>query len=206
MNIVIATRNRGKLQEMNFLFDRFLSHVNDFNLVDLNEFSDIPLIEETGSTFHENAKIKAITVANYTGLMAIGDDSGLMVDALGGAPGIFSARFAREKASDEENNRLLLSKLEDVPKESRTAQFVCNIAVALPKNLLGVFEGICHGIISSEPRGGSGFGYDPLFIRTDSGKSFAELPLDVKNRISHRARAFEKAAVVIERYIKQFNV
>jgi len=205
MNIVIATRNRGKVQEMNSLFKRFLSHVKNYKLLDLTDFPDIPKIEETGSTFYENAKIKALEVANYTGFLTIGDDSGLEVDALDNAPGIFSARFAGDNATDVLNNKLLLEKLEDFPKESRTAHFVCNLAVALPENFIGVFEGVCHGIIGNNPKGGNGFGYDPLFIRTDSGKSFAELSSEIKNRISHRARAFEKAAVVIERYIEKLN-
>ncbi len=205
MKVVIATRNRGKVQEMNALFERFLSHIKNYKLLDLTEFPDIPKIEETGSTFYENAKIKALEVANHTGLLTIGDDSGLEVDVLDNAPGIYSARFAGKDATDDSNNNLLLEKLKDFPKESRSAHFVCNLAVALPDNLIGVFEGVCHGVIGTEPKGGNGFGYDPLFIRTDLGKSFAELSSDVKNRISHRARAFEKAVVVIERYIEKTN-
>ncbi len=205
MNIVIATKNRGKIQEMNSLFKRFCPHIQKINLLDLSEFPDLPNIEETGSSFYENAKIKALTAANFSGLLTIGDDSGLEVDALDNAPGIYSARFAGNNASDEDNNQLLLKKLKNFPRESRTARFVCNLAIALPENLINVFEGTCHGIISTSPKGGNGFGYDPLFIRSDSGKSFAELSSEIKNRISHRARAFEKAAAVIERYIEKTN-
>jgi len=205
MKIVIATKNRGKIQEMKSLFKRYLPHIKNIELIPLSYFPELPEIEETGSTFYENAKIKALAAANFSGLLSIGDDSGLEVDALNNAPGIYSARFAGENASDEINNNLLLEKLKGFQRESRTARFVCNLAIALPENLIGVFEGTCHGTIGNSPRGGNGFGYDPLFIRTDSGKSFAELSTEIKNRISHRARAFEKAAVVVERYIEKLN-
>ena len=205
MKIVIATKNRGKIQEMDSLFKRYLSHIQNIELLNLSEFPDLPEIEETGSSFYENAKIKALAAANFSGLLSIGDDSGLEVDVLDNAPGIYSARFSGEKATDDENNQLLLEKLKDYPKENRTARFVCNLAIALPKNLIGVFEGTCNGTISNSPRGGNGFGYDPLFIRSYSGKSFAELSSEIKNRISHRARAFEKAAIVVERYIEKLN-
>jgi len=205
MKIVIATKNRGKIQEMDSLFKRYLPHIQDIELLDLSEFPDLPEIEETGSSFYENAKIKAIAAANFSGLLTIGDDSGLEVDALDNAPGIYSARFAGENSSDEANNQLLLKKLEGCPLGSRSARFVCNLAIALPENFIAVFEGTCNGIISTTPRGGNGFGYDPLFIRSDSGKSFAELSSEIKNRISHRARAFEKAAIVVERYIEKLN-
>ena len=205
MKIVIATKNRGKIQEMSSLFKRYLPHIQNIELLDLSEFPDLPEIEETGSSFYENAKIKALAAANFSGLLSIGDDSGLEVDALDNAPGIYSARFSGVNATDEENNQLLLKKLKDYPRESRTARFVCNLAIALPENLIGVFEGTCNGTISTSLRGGNGFGYDPLFIRSDLGKSFAELSSEIKNRISHRARSFEKAAVVVERYIEKLN-
>ncbi len=205
MKIVIATKNRGKIQEMHSLFKRYLPHIQNIELLALSEFPELPEIEETGSSFYENAKIKALAAANFSGLLTIGDDSGLEVDALDNAPGIFSARFAGEKASDEANNQLLLKKLKKYSRESRSARFVCSLAIALPENFIGAFEGICNGIISTSPRGGNGFGYDPLFIRSDLGKSFAELSSEIKNRISHRARAFEKAAVVVERYIEKLN-
>ncbi len=203
MTIVVATRNSGKLREMRALFRLALPHIKDVQLTSMREFPDLPPIEEQGATFHENARHKALVVANHTGLMAIGDDSGLMVDALDGAPGIFSARYAGPAARDGANNRKLLDALRDVPDSQRGARFVCVIAVALPHNVLGLFEGACHGMIAHEPHGGNGFGYDPLFIKTDYGKSFAELPASVKNRVSHRAHAFEKAAVVLERYIER---
>ncbi len=202
MNIVVATHNYGKLNEMIFLFKEFIPETYNINLLSLNKYPDIPEVIEDGSTFQANAVKKALFTANYTGKMAIADDSGLVVDALKGEPGIFSSRYSGENATDEKNNEKLLEKLNNVPKDSRIAHFVCVIAIAGPNNLIGTFEGKCNGIIGTIPKGDNGFGYDPLFIRTDSGKTFAELPHDVKNRISHRARAFDKAAAVIERNIK----
>jgi len=205
MTIVVATRNLGKLREMTQLFRQNLPDAQDVQLVGLKAYPTLSPIEETGSTFHENARYKALTVAAHTGLMSIGDDSGLEVDALGGAPGVYSARFAGPHARDSDNNRKLLDALKAVPPDQRTARFRCAIAVALPDNLLGLFEGVCHGLIALEPRGGSGFGYDPLFVKTEYGKTFAELTAAVKNRISHRAHAFEKAAIVIQRYLGQMR-
>lgn len=202
MNIVIATHNPGKLSEMNFLFKEFIPETYNINLLSLNKYTDIPEVLEDGSTFQANAEKKALFTANYTGEMVIADDSGLVVDALKGKPGIFSSRYAGENATDEENNEKLLEKLKNVPKESRNAHFVCVITIARPNNLIGTFEGKCNGMIGTTSRGDNGFGYDPLFIRTDIGKTFAELRHDVKNRISHRTRAFEKAAATIEKNIK----
>jgi len=205
MTIVAATRNAGKLREMRALFRLTLPHIKDVQLAGLKDYPVLPLMDEPYATFHENARHKALLVANHTGLLAIGDDSGLMVDALDGAPGVYSARYAGPSASDDANNRKLLDALRDVPDSQRTAHFVCVIAVALPHNVLGLFEGTCHGMIAHEPHGGNGFGYDPLFIKTDYGKSFAELPASVKNRVSHRALAFEKAAIVLERAIERLR-
>lgn len=205
MTVVVATRNAGKLREMRALFRLALPHIKDVQLTGLKDYPDVPPIEEQHATFHENARHKALLVANYTGMLSLGDDSGLMVDALGGAPGVYSARYAGPDARDAANNRKLLDALRDVPDSQRSAHFVCVIAVALPHNVLGLFEGACHGMIAHEPHGGNGFGYDPLFIKTDYGKSFAELPASVKNRVSHRAHAFEKAAVVLERAIERLR-
>ncbi|NLF38230.1 XTP/dITP diphosphatase [bacterium] len=203
MPIVVGTRNRGKLREMQYLFKQFLPRLKNVQVTGLNAFPPMPAIAEDGASFHENARKKALAVAEHTGCMTIADDSGLEVDALNGAPGILSARYAGEHARDEDNNRKLLDALAGVPAHQRGAQFVCALAVALPGDLLGIFEGVCRGVIGTEPHGGSGFGYDPLFIRTDVGKTFAEMPQEIKNRISHRARAFEKAALIIVRYVDQ---
>jgi len=205
MTIAIASKNLGKMQEFRYLFKQFLTHVKDIQLAGLKEFPEMDPIVEDGLTFHQNARKKALQTAEHTGLLSIADDSGLEVDALEGAPGIYSARYAGEHATDEDNMRKLLDELKDIPPYRRTAQFTCVIAVALPGDVLGLFEGVTHGEIGFDPKGTNGFGYDPLFIKQDYGKTFAELPLDVKNRISHRARAFEKAAAIIERYIERLR-
>ena len=202
MKIIIATHNIGKLQEMNFLFTEFIPKNYNINLVSLNKYPDIPEVIEDGDSFQANAEKKALFTANYTGEMVIADDSGLVVDALNGEPGIFSSRYSGENATDEQNIEKLLENLKDIPEELRTAHFACVISIATPNNIIGSFKGICNGIIGTKPQGDNGFGYDPLFIRTDIGKTFAELPHDVNNRISHRARAFEKAASLIEKNIK----
>lgn len=203
MNIVIATHNQGKLREMNFLFNKFIPNFENVDLISLNNFKNIPDVIEDGKTFKENAVKKAVLTANFTNNIALADDSGLVVDALDGEPGIFSARYSGENATDENNIEKLLDKLKNIPKTSRTARFVCVIAIAMPNKLLGTFEGVCNGLIGDKPRGNGGFGYDPVFIRTDCGKTFAELPHDVKNRISHRARAFEKSVRLIQKIIKE---
>ena len=202
MKIIIATHNQGKLREMNFLFEEFIPKTYNVNLMTLNKYPNIPEVVEDGDSFKVNAEKKALFTANYTGEMVIADDSGLVVDALDGEPGIFSSRYSGENATDEKNMEKLLEKLEKVPKEFRTAHFTCVISIAVPNMILGTFKGVCNGTIGTNPKGNNGFGYDPLFIRTDVGKTFAELSQDVKNRISHRARAFEKAAALIEKNIK----
>jgi len=202
MKIVIATHNRGKLREMNFLFKEFIPKTYNVNLLTLNEYPNIPEVLEDGDSFRANAEKKALLTANYTGEMVIADDSGLVVDALNGEPGIFSSRYGGENATDENNMEKLLENLKSVPDELRTAHFTCVISIAIPNVILGTFKGICNGTIGAKPKGNNGFGYDPLFIRTDIGKTFAELNHDVKNRISHRARAFEKAVDLIEKNIK----
>jgi XTP/dITP diphosphohydrolase len=205
MTIVLATRNLGKFREMEYLLRTYMPAISAVTLAPLTEFPGAPKVEETGATFHENARRKALEMANFTGLMTIADDSGLEVDALGGAPGIYSARYAGAHATDDDNIRKLLFALDGVAADQRSARFVCVVAVALPDDVLGLFEGVCHGVLAEEPRGGSGFGYDPIFVRADYGKTFAELPHAIKNRISHRARAFERAAALIERYVDRLR-
>ena len=183
--IVIATKNKGKLKE----FRSILSEAYD-DILSLADFDDIPDIEETGLSFRENAFIKAKTASDFLGMDAIGDDSGLIVDALGGAPGIYSARYAGEGASDDENNEKLLSELKG--EKNRTARFVCCIALAFASGIQEFFEGECCGQIIQEKRGRNGFGYDPVFYVPQYGKTMAELGPDTKNRISHRAKASEK--------------
>ena len=183
--IVIATRNEGKLRE----FRSILAEAYD-EILSLADFDEIPEIKETGLSFRENAFIKAKTTSDFLGMDSIGDDSGLVVDALDGAPGIYSARYAGERASDNDNNEKLLSELKG--EKNRNARFVCCIALVLADGTQEFFEGECCGQIIQEKRGESGFGYDPVFYVSQYGKTMAELGPDIKNRISHRAIASEK--------------
>ncbi len=183
--IVIATKNKGKLRE----FRSILAAAYD-GILSLADFDEIPDIEETGLSFRENALIKAKATSDFLGVDAIGDDSGLVVDALRGAPGIYSARYAGEGASDDENNEKLLSELKG--ENNRSAKFVCCIALVCVNGVKEFFEGECRGEILLERRGRGGFGYDPVFFVPEHSKTMAELGLDVKNRISHRAIASGK--------------
>jgi len=186
--LVVATRNPKKRQELAALLRDMPVEV-----LGLDAFPGAPEVEETGATFADNARLKAEAAARHTGLWAIADDSGLEVDALGGRPGVFSARFAGPGATDAANNELLLTLLEGVPPEKRQARFRCAIAIASPQGETWVDEGVCEGVIALTPRGDGGFGYDPLFVVPELGKTFAELGESVKNRISHRARALSLA-------------
>ncbi len=184
--IVVATKNEGKLKEITLLLDRIVDHIYS-----PTDFSDFPEINENGQTFIENAIIKASIAAKFTGLSAIGDDSGLTVDALDGAPGVYSARYAGACASDSANNNRLLKELEDFPLPLRKATFHCAIAYYMQDYSCKIFTGRIDGYILFEPRGSMGFGYDPLFYLPDYGMTMAELPLTVKNTISHRAKALK---------------
>jgi XTP/dITP diphosphohydrolase len=190
--LVLATRNQGKLREVKALLANY-----PFEVLSLADFPDLPEIHETGRTFTENAKIKAIAVYEHTGLSALGDDSGLEVDCLGGAPGVYSARFAGEAADDLMNNQKLISMLEGIEPERRTARFRCVMALAMPNSSLYLTEGICEGMIGYELAGDQGFGYDPLFIIPEKGMTLAQLDIDIKNMISHRAQAFNKVAAIL---------
>jgi XTP/dITP diphosphohydrolase len=194
--IVVATRNLGKLKELAAILAspsaRFLS---------LKEFPKIPEIVEDGKTFSENALLKAKTVARLTGRVAVADDSGLTVDALGGRPGIFSSRYAGEHASDEDRYRKLLKEMESIPEGKRGGAFVCAAAVASPSGIADVVEAEWRGAITFAPRGANGFGYDPVFFIPGENKTVAELTPDLKNRISHRAHAFEMLKRVLPRYL-----
>lgn len=182
--LVLASRNAKKIAELRSIMERA-----GFSLAGLEEFPGAPEPEETGATFAENAVIKAKSALAFTGLPALADDSGLAVEALGGAPGVRSARYAGESASDADNNRLLLANLAGVPAGRRAAKFVCAIALALPDGGVFVREGETSGEILFQPRGGGGFGYDPLFLSDDLGVAFAEADGESKNRVSHRGRA-----------------
>jgi XTP/dITP diphosphohydrolase len=194
--IVVATRNPGKLKEiaaiLAFASARFLS---------LQEFPEIPEIVEDGKTFAENALKKAKTIARMTGRIAVADDSGLTVDGLEGRPGIYSSRYAGEKASDEDRYRKLLREMESLPEGKRGGAFVCAAAVASPSGDADVVEAEWRGTITLAPRGANGFGYDPVFFIPEVNQTVAELDPAVKNKISHRARAFEKLKKVLSRYL-----
>ena len=183
MNFVFASHNKGKIQEVQEILAPFGIEIEPIP-------ADFPEIEENGTSFEENAKIKARAVCQATGLPAVADDSGLTVDALDGFPGIHSARWAGPEANDHDRNQLLLEKLLSVPEEQRGAQFVCVAACVFPDGRELAVRGQCRGTILGEEHGSGGFGYDPVFCVPEYGCTFGELASDVKNSISHRARAF----------------
>ncbi len=182
--LVVASSNQGKLREIEALLQGRVAR-----LLSPADFPVFPAVVEDGATFTENALKKARTAAQATGKPVIADDSGLVVDALGGRPGVFSARFAGEAASDGENNAKLLLELAGVPPAGRRGAFHCVIALCFPDGYCRTFAGELHGILLDAPRGTEGFGYDPLFLVPEYGRTLAELPLAIKNRISHRGKA-----------------
>jgi XTP/dITP diphosphohydrolase len=187
-SILIATRNPGKVKEITVILED-----SGWSFCSLQEFESVETPEENGETYSDNAILKARHYAAATGMHALADDSGLEVDALGGAPGVFSARYAGENASDAIRRKLLLSELAKIDAKDRRARFVAVVAIARPDGtILNLSEGICEGIITSVPRGTGGFGYDPLFIPDGYDQTFAELPENIKNSISHRAQALMK--------------
>ncbi|MCR4425652.1 MAG: RdgB/HAM1 family non-canonical purine NTP pyrophosphatase [Firmicutes bacterium] len=192
--LVVATRNRGKTAEIGAILR---AQGIEADLRALWDYPGAPEISEDGGTFVANAVKKARAAAMFTGEVAVADDSGLVVDALGGQPGVMSARFGGPGLTDRERYERLLALMRDVPGPARTARFICAVAVATPEGLIGVAEGSCEGTIAWEPAGEGGFGYDPVFIFAGSGKTFGQLDEATKNRVSHRARAFEKAIPLI---------
>ena len=197
MILVLATRNQGKIREIEKTLDLPLLEIRS-----LQDFPDLPEVVEDGRTFLENAFKKAQACAQATGRPALADDSGLEVDCLNGAPGIYSARFSGAEATDEANNRKLLSLLEGIPEERRTARFVCRIVLYLSEGKWIQTEGFCPGIIAPRPQGEHGFGYDPIFYLPEFNKTMAEIPLEEKNRISHRAQALRKIRSHLEAILK----
>jgi XTP/dITP diphosphohydrolase len=183
MDLLLATRNQHKTREFRELLGR------DFEVIDLSLFLEIAIPEETGRTFEENATLKAIAASHNQ--LVVADDSGLEVDALDGAPGIYSARYAGKNASDAANVEKLLCELSarNVADEKRSARFRCVIALARNGKVLGIFEGVVEGNVVDPPRGTGGFGYDPVFQPTGFEQTFAEMPPELKNKISHRAQA-----------------
>lgn len=183
-----------------------LSDFVKVRLLTLNDFPECPEVIEDGLSFHENAIKKAIQIAKYTGKTAVADDSGLEVFALGGRPGVFSARYAGEGANDRSNNQKLLKEMEGIEDNKRGARFVCVIALATPDGHLETFEGTVEGTISKQPLGNRGFGYDPLFIPNGWDKSFAEVTPEQKDAISHRSKALKKLKDYLETEFYKVNL
>lgn len=204
MQIILATNNRHKIEEIKDILSD-----PEFEIFTLNDFPDFPKIEETGKTLEENAILKAKAIYRFASLTtsqfthSLADDSGLEVDALDGAPGVFSSRFAGERCSYKDNNVKLLSLMENVPWEKRGATFVCVVAIAKDLDNVKIVKGEVRGIIAHEENGENGFGYDPVFYLPELDKTFAQLSFKEKNKRSHRAIAFKKAKELI---IKDFGL
>jgi len=190
---VLATGNGHKVRELRTLLADLIEEL-DLEIVGMGEFPDVAEVVETGVTFAENATLKAVAAAQATGLPAVADDSGLAVDVLGGAPGVFSGRWAGTHGQDRANLELLLGQLYDVPDEHRAAAFVCAAALALPQGTVVVREGRMPGTLAREPRGDNGFGYDPILVVEGDSRTSAELTFEEKNAISHRGKAFRALA------------
>ena len=193
--LVLATRNEGKVKELRRVLSDF-----DLDLRSLNDFGPIPEAVEDGETFEENAYKKAIFTAKVLGLPAISDDSGLVVAALDGAPGVYSARYAGENATDQDNINKLLKEM--AGQDDRRAAFHCVISIAVPSGPALTYEGKCEGTITSKPAGNDGFGYDPVFFSPELGKTFAESTIEENNKISHRGRALGEIATEFNKIIK----
>ena len=191
--LLLATSNPGKIREYRLLLDGL-----GYKITTLVEQGIAKIVTESGNNYEQNARLKAITYAKLSQLTALADDSGLEVDALNGEPGVKSARFAGEAATDAEKVSFLLAKLNGVSWERRTACFKCVIVIATPEGQSKVCYGECRGMIALEAKGENGFGYDPIFFLPETGKTMAELPLAMKNQISHRARASQKARQVLQ--------
>ena len=194
--ILLATSNLHKIREFREMF----RPLHNFELISLCQHPEYIPPEETGSSFKENAILKAIHAAQFFGALVIADDSGLVVPSLKGLPGVHSRRYAGPSATDVENRQKLLQAMISFQGVERTAYYECVIAIADAKGLRKCVEGTCEGVVVTESRGRSGFGYDPLFVKTDYDKTFAELEASVKNRISHRRKAFDRMMTFLESY------
>lgn len=206
--LVLASRNEGKIAELRWYLANMCPHTI-WELSPVSAYPEAPAVEEDGETFRDNAVKKATVVAAAVGEWALADDSGLEVDALGGAPGVYSARYAglnqHGERNDQKNNEKLLKELAGVPLSRRTARFKSVIALASPEGKVWTAEGSCEGYIGMEPRGERGFGYDPLFYLPEYGLTMAELAEEEKNRISHRARAMEQFLRLLTEVEKEIN-
>jgi XTP/dITP diphosphohydrolase len=192
--LLLATNNQGKVLEY-----KSLLHDLPYELVTLAEQGITTVVSEEGESLEENARLKATVLAAKSQLLALADDSGLEVDALGGEPGRLSARYAGEGASDRDRFNHLLTRLKSVPEDKRSARFRCIIAIATPDGRVEFCSGECYGFITFAPRGEHGFGYDPVFYLPELGKTMAELPLSLKNQVSHRGRAARQVFRVLEK-------
>ena len=186
--VLLATSNLHKLEEFRAIFSDM-----PLRLLSLSDIQLAVDVEETGITFAENAELKASAYAQMSHMLTLADDSGLEIDALRGAPGVYSARYLGRDTSYEERFRVILKQLQGLPLDQRSARFRCVIAVAKPSGNIHMVEGVVEGVIADRPRGTHGFGYDPIFFLPELGKTFAELEPEYKNRISHRARAAQSA-------------
>ena len=194
--IIIATTNEGKMKEVRAL----LAH-KDVEIMSMKEAGIDIDIEENGTTFEENAAIKAGTVRDHTGCLCLSDDSGLVIDCLNGEPGIYSARYLGHDTPYEEKNRMIIERLKDVPEEKRTARFVCAVAAAFPDGRVITVKDTMEGRIAFAPAGNGGFGYDPIFFFPPAGKTSAELTPEEKNAVSHRGKALRKMVAILEKEI-----
>lgn len=192
--LIIASTNIHKIRE----FRSILKHLSNVDVLSLLDFSSYTPPEETGKTFEENAILKATDAASKLQALVLADDSGLVVPALQGAPGVFSARYAGNDATDFDNRKKLLLEMQALDGDRRDAYFSCVLALASPSGLLKVTQGSCEGTIALQEKGGSGFGYDPLFIKHGYSKTFAELEEGIKNRVSHRRKALDKMILYLE--------
>lgn len=198
MKLLVATGNQGKLKEI-----RSLLEGSPIEIIGLDQLTNPPEVVEDGDTFADNARKKAQEMAEFSGYLTLADDSGLVVAALNGAPGVFSARYAGEKSNDTANNNKLLHELLNVVDEKRQAAFHCVVALAWPDGRCETYDGQVSGLIMRGGRGDGGFGYDPLFIVPEYGKTMAELPLEIKNRISHRGTALRKVIPLLQELADQ---
>lgn len=198
MKLLVATGNQGKLKEIRRLLEN-----SGVEVVGLDQFGTPPEVIEDGDTFEANARKKAVEMAAFSGYLTLADDSGLVVNALNGAPGVHSARYAGEQGNDAANNAKLLEEMSTIADEHRQAAFHCVMALASPDGQCQTFVGRVSGLIMRGERGGGGFGYDPLFIVPEYGKTMAELPLDIKNRISHRGTALRQVIPVLQALAEQ---
>ena len=192
--LLLATNNKAKVREYKSLLQSI-----PYEIVTLAEQGITTVVDEVGGSLEENARLKAMALAAESQLLSLADDSGLEVEALGGEPGPLSARYAGEGASDIERINYLLARLKDVPEGKRAARFRCVIAIATPDDMVELCSGECRGFINLAPKGNQGFGYDPVFYLPELGKTMAELPLELKNQVSHRGQAARKACELLKK-------